>query len=209
MLIGLDERTQFARLLGFLAQGERVAHECAQAQAALAPREKMRRFFLKQAQQEAIHVKVFQSAIAWLAPRQLPCPPLAAMNRYQHLLQRGIEQRNLAETLLGGQIILEGLGEVVLNHIQAGLGVRKAGFDRIVRVLLTQEETHHAFGCSMLERTITDSQVCLDTLRRRSVEYLSLTDAMLFDLGDLFEYFGEDQNAYALETRGTLPDWLA
>ncbi len=208
MFIRTDERVQFARLLSFLAQGERIAHECALAQAVLAPQEKMRRFFLKQAQEEALHTKIFKNTVAWLAPRHLSQSALSSMERYQRLIHAAIKQGNLAESLLAGQIILEGLGEVVLHRIQAGLIMRKTGFNGIVRRLLAQEGTHHAFGCNILERAITTGEACPETLRQRSLEYLSLTDEMLFSLGDIFEYFDEDQSVYALDTRHTLPDWL-
>lgn len=55
MLVRPDERVPIARLLRFLEQGERLAHECAHAQAALAPQAGMRHFLLGQARQEYAH----------------------------------------------------------------------------------------------------------------------------------------------------------
>ena len=71
MLVYPEERVPIARLLTFLEQGERLAHDCARAQAGLARDGKMRRFLLGQARQEAVHAIVFQGAITWLAPRHL------------------------------------------------------------------------------------------------------------------------------------------
>lgn len=52
MLVSHDEREPIARLLTFLEYGERMAHECAKAQAALAEDSGTRRFLLSQANQK-------------------------------------------------------------------------------------------------------------------------------------------------------------
>ena len=67
MLVRPDEKTPIARLLTFLEHGERMAHDCAKAQAALSDDSGTRSFLLSQARQEAMHARVFQGAIAWLA----------------------------------------------------------------------------------------------------------------------------------------------
>jgi hypothetical protein len=64
VLVRHDEKVSIARLLTFLEHGERLANECAKAQAALAPDSGSRRFLLSQARQEAAHGIVFQGAIA-------------------------------------------------------------------------------------------------------------------------------------------------
>ena len=51
MLVRPDEKTPIARLLTFLEYGERMANECAKAQAALALDVGSRRFLLSQARQ--------------------------------------------------------------------------------------------------------------------------------------------------------------
>ena len=51
MLVRHDEKVPIARLLTFLEHGERLANECAKAQAALAPDSGSRRFLLSQARQ--------------------------------------------------------------------------------------------------------------------------------------------------------------
>ena len=53
MLVRPDERVPIARLLTFLEYGERLAHDCAKAQAALAPEQGMQRFLTNQARQES------------------------------------------------------------------------------------------------------------------------------------------------------------
>src|SRR5436309_8456718 len=132
MLIYPEERVPIARLLTFLEQGERLAHDCARAQAGLASDEKIRCFLLGQARQEAVHAVVFRGVIAWLAPRHLgPSPLLPPLERYRALLEQAIRDRNFVETLLAEQIILEGLGEAILGRIESGLAKRGAGFGRV------------------------------------------------------------------------------
>ena len=108
MLVSADEKVPLARLLTFLEQGERMAHDCAKAQAALAPESGQRRFLLSQARQEAAHALVFQGAIAWQAPRLLGDSPfLPALEEYRALLKAALLRKDLVETFLAEQVILD------------------------------------------------------------------------------------------------------
>lgn len=209
MLVMPSERVPIARLLTFLEHGERMAHECANAQAALASDEGMQRFLKTQARQEAMHALVFQGAIAWLAPRHLgDAPFLPALGKYRQLLADGFRRRDFLETLLAEQIILEGLGETILNRIEEGLVRRNAPFRKLRRILLYQEEAHHGFGRRVLERAIVAGEVDAVQLRLRAQEYLALIDQMVLPLSDLFESIAEDPAAWASDVRSYLPDWL-
>lgn len=209
MLVRPDERVPLARLLQFLEHGERLAHDCARAQAALAPEAGARRFLAGQARQEALHAAVFQGAVLWLAPRHLgACPVLPPLERYRALIEEAIGERRFAETLLAEQIILEGLGEAILKRLEAGLVKRKAGFGRLRRILLHQEETHHAFGNRTLERAMEADQAAPEALRERAQEYLAVADEMVMVLGDLFASIDEDADAYIKDARSSLPSWL-
>ena len=209
MLVHPDERVPLARLLQFLEHGERLAHDCARAQAALAPDAGARRFLVGQARQEALHAAVFHGVVLWLAPRHLgACPVLPPLERYRALVEEAIRERRFAETLLAEQIILEGLGEAILKRLEAGLAKRKAGFGPLRRILLHQEEAHHAFGHRTLERTIEAGQASPEALRERAPEYLAVADAMVLALGDLFASIDEDAAAYIGDARSALPSWL-
>lgn len=209
MLVHPDERVPLARLLQFLEHGERLAHDCAHAQAALAPDAGARCFLAGQARQEALHAAVFQGAVLWLAPRHLgACPVLAPLERYRALVEEAIGERRFAETLLAGQIILEGLGEAILKRLEAGLVKRRAGFGRLRRILLHQEEAHHAFGRRALERTIEAGQASPEALRECAQKYLAVADEMVLALGDLFASIDEDADAYMKDARSSLPSWL-
>lgn len=209
MLLSPDERVPLARLMTFMEHAERLAHDCASAQATLAPEAGMRRFLRAQAAQEASHALAFHWASNWLAPRHLGVgPALAPLERYRALLERAIRQRNFGETLLAEQVILEGLGEAALKRIEAGLVKRGAGFARLRRTLLHQEEAHRMFGLRALGRLIADRPGSLQALRKVSQEYLGLADDMLITQSDVLHSIHEDPGAYQKDARNTLPAWL-
>ncbi|MBX9660975.1 MAG: hypothetical protein K2X00_20655 [Nitrospiraceae bacterium] len=210
MLVAPDEKVPIARLLTFLEHGERMAHDCAQAQAVLAPDAPSRRFLVSQARQEAAHAFVFQGAIAWLAPKHLgDAPFLPALEAYREKLDDALARQDLFETFLAEQVILEGLGEAILTRIEEGLVKRAAPFGRLRRILLQQEEAHHGFGRRMLERAMGDGRIGAVTLSRRAQDYLALTDQMVLTLSDLFETIDEDPAVWAQDVRKFLPSWLA
>lgn len=208
MLIRPHEQVPIARLLTFLRHGEEMAHECARRQARLAPHER-RRFLYSQARQEAMHAVVFQSAIAWLAPRHLgDVPFLPALEEYRRLLDEALEREDWHESILAEQVILEGLGEAILIRIEDGLARRRAPFGRLRRILLRQEEAHHQFGRRVMEQAIASGRVDREALRSRAELYLGLTDAMVLTLSELFDSIQEDAAAWASDVRALLPNWL-
>jgi hypothetical protein len=165
---------------------------------------------MSQARQEAGHALVFQGAIAWLAPKHPGDSPfLPALEQYRALLDDALARRDLAETLMAEQLILEGLGEAILVRIEEGLAKRNAPFGRLRRILLHQEEAHHDFGRRTLERMFVAGAASPDRLRIRAQDYLALTDSMIGTLGDLFESIDEDPQLYLAKARGYLPEWLA
>lgn len=209
MYVRPDEKVPIARLLTFLERGERMACECAKAQAAIASLQEMQTFLQNQARQEAMHALVFQGAIAWLAPRHLGHVPfLPALEEYWRILNGALARRDLLESFLAEQVVLEGLGKAILARIEEGLVKRHAPFGRLRRMLLHQEEAHHWFGQRMLERAMADGRIDAATLRRRVVQYLALTDGMVLTLSDLFESIAEDPTAWANDVRDFLPKWL-
>jgi len=210
MLVRPDEKVPIARLLTFLEHGERMAYDCAKAQAALAQDAGARRFLASQSRQEAMHAVVFQGSIAWLAPKHLgDAAFLPALEEYRTILDDALVRRDLIETYLAEQVVLEGLGEAILTRIEQGLAKRAAPFGQFRRILLHQEEAHHGFGRRQLERAIVRGETDMQDLRRRAQRYLALTDAMVFTLCDLFESIDEDVSAWAHDVRTFLPDWCS
>jgi rubrerythrin len=210
MLVRPDEKVPIARLLTFLEHGERMAHDCAKAQAVLAEDSGTRRFLLSQAKQEAMHARVFQGAIVWLAPKHFrDAPFLPALEAYRRILDDALARRDLTETFLAEQVVLEGLGEAILTRIEQGLVTRAAPFGPLRRILLKQEEAHHGFGRRKIEDAIKRSETDGKDLRQRAQQYLGLTDAMVLALGDLFDSIDEDATAWAHDVRTFLPAWCS
>ncbi|MBA2485442.1 MAG: hypothetical protein H0V35_04960 [Nitrospira sp.] len=209
MLVLPGERVPIARLLTFLEHGERMANACAHSQAALAPNSKTQRFLTAQSRQEAMHAVIFRGAIGWLAPRHVGDSPfLPALEEYRRLLTEALERGEWLESILGEQVILEGLGEAILTRIETGLEKRHAPFRRLRLMLLHQEEAHHEFGRRVLERAMADGTADLEGLRRRTQDYLALTESMVLTLCDLFETIDENASAWAGDVRTFLPSWL-
>ena len=209
MLVRSDERIPLARLLKFIELGEQIAHDCAQAQAALAPEPGMQKFLSGQARQEQFHALSFKWAIGWLAPRHVgPVPFLKPLERYRQRLDAAIQQKNFIELLLAEQIILEGLGEGILKKIEVGLVKRHAPFQRLRRILIHQEEAHHAFGNRALQRAMDREETTVENLRDQAQEYLALAETMMTSVTDLFEAIDEDPNEYITAFHEHLPNWL-
>lgn len=209
MLVLPHEHVPIARLLTFLQHGEEMAHDCARRQARLAADQRRRRFLNSQARQEAMHAIVFQSAIAWLAPRHVgDAPFLPALDQYRRLLDEALKRKDFYETMLAEQVILEGLGEAILMRIEDGLARRQAPFGRLRRILLRQEEAHHQFGRRLLEEGMAAGELDAGALQSRAQLYLGLTDAIILALSDLFDSIQEDAAAWAADVRKFLPSWL-
>lgn len=209
MIVHPDERVPIARLLSFLAHGERLAHDCAKAQVSLVDADPDRRFLVGQARQEAMHALVFQGAIAWLAPTQMgDCPLLPPLEAYRIRLMDAVKRKRLLETFVAEQVILEGVGEALLSRIEAGLVKRGAPFGRVRRILLLQEEAHAGFGRRHLDRAIASGRASASSLRSCAQDYLELAMAMVTTLGDLFDDLHEDATVWASDITNYVPDWL-
>ncbi len=204
-----NESKQVARLLEVLITGEQLARDCARAQAELTHDRLMRRFFLSQVRQESFHVGVFHAFLLPLSTKGAGGSSNSlALARYRRLIEGALARGDLGETLLAQQVILEGLGEVVLTRLDGGMAKRKMGIERLRRLVLSQEQAHHGFGLSRLEQMITSGHNSRERLREQAQEYLVISDSLLAELGEVFEIFDEDPVAYASETRRLLPHWL-
>jgi hypothetical protein len=203
-----EARREFARLFGFLGQGEELARDCARAQALFAADPAMRGFFAVQARQEAFHALVFARAAAWLGSREPPVP-LAPLHNLRVLVEDAVRRQDFAETLLASQVVLEGLGEVVLRQLDAAMTAKRLSSARLSRTILRQERSHHAFGRERLSELIARGQARGEILRRRADSYLALVAQTFEELDDLFEFFEERPGSYMQEVREALPGCLA
>lgn len=208
MFIAPDEKRNAARLFALLRSGERVAEDIARKQRALVDNPFDQRFFRSQARQEAFHAHVFQGAIHFLSPRGVAHRELPAMRRFHGLLDDATCRADFAETLLGQQVILEAVGEVLLEAVDSGLQRRGLGFRKLRRVILAQEAAHHAAGERLLnERLAADPDLKL-RLANRATGYLELVDDLFAYGAPLFAAFAQDADEYRGRVFGKLPGWV-
>ncbi len=204
-----DESRQIARLFGFLQHGEWLARDVAARQAQLAPDPLAKRFFAAQSRQETFHAAVFQGVVHWLAPRGVPPPLPNALAGYRARVEDALARGDLAESLLALQVTFEALGDVVLEAIDAGIARRGGGFERLRRVLRTQEQAHHAFGVRALERHFEAVPDLSARLRAPALDYAELVRDVLHGLGGVFADFRQDPADHWRRFRQRLPGWAA
>ena len=203
-----DEPQQVARLFGFLQHGEWLARDVAARQVRLATTPALQRFFATQSRQEMFHAAVFQGAVHWLAPRGAQgIPGLPELERYRTLTEAAVARGDLAESVLALQVLFEALGDVTLEAIDAGIERRGGGFERLRRVLRTQEQGHHAFGMRLLNQLAANAGE-RRRLQQRAQDYLELVSGMLAGLDGLFIHFDEDPRDYLAGFQHRLPAWL-
>lgn len=207
MLIPRDERHNAALLFALLRSGEVVAEHIARRQA-----EHMNgraRVFLRgQARQEAFHAHVFSGAIRVLRPKGVASKSDQHMARYRLLLDDALDRGDVAESLVGQQVVLEALGEVLLSAVDRSIERRGLGFRRLRRIILAQERAHHAMGDRLLLAMLSDAPAERDRLRAAAASYLSIVDDMYADNAGLLSDFGEDPAVHRRAIHAALPEWM-
>ncbi|NKB36102.1 MAG: hypothetical protein GKR93_02885 [Gammaproteobacteria bacterium] len=206
MLPASDERKQIARLFNFLLMGEQLAHDCARRQSLIFEDTPSRRFLQAQARQEALHAKIFKAGIGILAPRGIG-EPLAQteMSQYRSLLESALDRGDKLESLLGMQILLEGMGDVALKRISSGFASRNLAFNRVRKLIVGQEDAHHNFGLRRFQQLIGSQASEWQGMRYQSELYLEVLNNMLHTLQPFFEFFDEHAEDYIDELQGMLP----
>ena len=206
MRIKSNTRIEIGRLFSCLEYGEQIAHDCALQQARMKVANS-NQFFLRQAQQEQHHAKVFNRVILCITPRG-PKRVSPTLQRFRTRIEHACRRNDLVETLVGQQIVLEGFGGLVLEKIDRKFDQRKLGFKRIRKILLHQERGHQAYGEKMIDRLITSGAAPVKHIRNLGLEYLALVDCVLDDLQPVFDVVGADAIQYKKELRMNLPVWL-
>jgi hypothetical protein len=205
-----EERRQIARLFNFLLQGEQLAFDCASKQSMIFDDRISRRFLKAQARQEALHAKIFKAGIGILTPRGIG-EPLAKkqMNEYRRLLEANLEHGHRAESLLGMQIIFEGLGDITLTRISDGFPTRGLAFRRVRHLIVGQEDAHHSFGLRRFQQELGSTNRDINKLIHQSQLHLEVLDTILIAIRSFFEYFEEDAGEYLGELIAMMPDNLS
>lgn len=209
MLVKPEERQPLAELLYFLELGEQMAQECAAKQATIAPTDKMRRFLEGQARQEAFHATVFRTSRMWIAPLY-PHPRKfnEPFEEYTAVMMAALHRKDFFESILAEQVILESLGEAILQKLEIGLQKRRAPFRRLRRILLHQEAAHHGFGERVLEQAIANEVLTKQELQEKASPYLTLSHDMVMALQTRFEEIDEDPTEFLTIQHTFLPKWL-
>jgi hypothetical protein len=179
--------------------GERIAHRCAQRQAALALEPRHRRFLQLQARQETMHALLFRSIVARLDPRgnHASTPAVQALARYGEQLYQDIESDDLAASLLGMQGTLEGIGERMLHASDSFVTGQDERYQRLHRLVVQQESAHHAFGVHWLQCHQDDRRV-RRSLASARLRYQTLAQDLWLACGDLLEDIGIDAGIWLL-----------
>lgn len=148
MLVLPYQASKIAELLALLEQGERIAQEAARQQARLALSQGMPQyatFFRQQARHENFHAYLFHKASNWLNSKHRQSPN-SQLEKLQNTISASLTSGNLAESVLGVQIVLESVGNLVLNGIDCRMRQYRFGLNKIRKTILAQEAAHHAFG---------------------------------------------------------------
>jgi hypothetical protein len=147
MLLKEDDSFHIAHLFQFLIQGEQLALHCSKRQYAISHKAKDKAFFLKQSRQERFHASAFIFGKNIIRTKGVGATiGQSVMSDYKRLINEALNRGDIAESLLGMQVILEGLGDVTLENMNTGISKKRGTFDRIRKVILSQEDEHHDFG---------------------------------------------------------------
>lgn len=204
---GLHNRA-LVRLFATLAHGERLAMSSARRQARMVSERQASRFLMGQSRQEAMHAVLFQRVAEWLAPPSPPVDIPPGFYRFERRMERALIAGDLPESLVGTQIVLEGLGGHILEQLNRGLDRKDIGFSRQRRVILRQEQAHHAFGLRLLNGVIVRDGDALSRIQQSAVVYLGIADEILAEMTEVFECLDERIEDYRDGLRSSLPDWL-
>ena len=187
-----------------LAAGERIAQRIALRQAALAPDTRASRFFRSQSRQESLHAVAFDAGAAWLG-----APPLAgdaaAHVAYEGELADAAAQGDFRATVIGTQIVLEALGEVLLARLDRGLDRHGAGLRGLRRRILAQEAAHHAFGEALASRWRLDAP---QRLRRDVARFRALAGGLIASGDQALRCFAVPPGAIGAELDARLAGWI-
>ena len=206
-MITTETRNEVLRLYVALEYGEQLAHECAQQQASWVANRKMQHFLLNQAKQEYSHARFFSMAANNIQLKHQSAPPTALLD-FASRLRKSISKRNLVETMVGSQIVLEGFGEQILLRLNKGLDHNGMAFKKIRHTLLRQEQSHSAFGMHSLNNMIHNGETSINQVSELTVEYLTYINKITDEMAGVFHVLGEDSKSYNNDIINHLPSWL-
>lgn len=208
IVLANDVATPLGLLLSIMADGERIARDCAIRQARAAEDARSQRFFAAQARHEHFHAILFRQAAKRLGTRgRGHADHSLGLRRYARQLDVAMEAGRWSDVVIGQQLVLENLGELVLSKLDREMAKRGAGFERIRALVLRQERAHHRFGTQWIQARLHDGRIRPAEMRDGVERYVALADRVLMDVAGLLEGVEADAEAYRCEIRERLPAW--
>ena len=201
------EKQQIIRLFSALEYGEQLAHQCAREQAQLVDNKRQGRFLTRQSYHEAFHAKFFHKAAQYLG-RSKSCPPPNSLQLFSNKLKHALQRKDLTETLVGQQMVLEVFGAAILHHLNRGLDNHGIGLKKLRALVLQQEQGHHDFGDDLLRKQLLEGETTIETIQSLSSEYLLLAHAIIDEMSDVFYCLDEAPEEYKHHVVSSLPEWL-
>jgi hypothetical protein len=193
----LARTPELLALCGLLQHAEHLAMRCAAAQARLVRGERPERRLLAQQRHEAAHAALFDALLRRASParRDGLQAPLSALQAYEARLERALGRGDLAASLIGFQVVLEGIGTGLFRAFDGS-----PGLTALRRLLLLQEDGHHRLGLEML------AAFDRDQLIEPAREYAAAGAALLDAARPLLQRAGVA--AEGIDPKTTLPEWL-
>ena len=187
-----------ARLLATILEAERLAWECAARQAPLAAALHQGRFLRAQTRQEAVHAAVVRASLFAIEPggRRIATPAEAALGAYRRRLDRDLCEANLLGSVIGMQIVFEGLGSFVIGRMNLALSGHGERYGPARRLLARQEDSHHAFGTQVLAAALDRRDLPLASAAETIAEYRELAHGILCACDELFTEFSVSRSIY-------------
>ncbi len=199
-------RRALGLFLRHLAMGERVAQHIAVRQAQLAPDARSARFLRSQARQERTHALAFDGFARALGtpPLELPDCPYRA---YAASLHAAVDRGDFLDTVLGTQIVLEALGEMLLLRLDRSIARRGDALQRTRRRILAQEAAHHAFGEAIVAAALAAGAASRIDTRAGVQRYRRLATRLLDAGTPALVYFGVAAGDLGVELDQRLALW--
>lgn len=199
------ERIHAIHLLHFLAQGEKIATQCAQRQTKIATDKKMQVFFRTQSRQEKQHAFVFNSAVRCLRPKKFNHMPHQGLISLESKLNRALDRNDLSESIVAQQLLFEGLGEITLKKVSSGITDRGFGFQRIRKIILAQEHAHHRFGEKQIDKILNSKEFDARAIAVKCKEYLAILHEVLIEMEPILSYYNQDVQSFYTDLTQGLP----
>lgn len=202
-----DIQREAIKLFSCLEYGEQLAYDCALEQSKIIESKKSQRFLKVQALQEFMHAKFYNKAIDHIDSRNKRYLPKSLII-YADRLRQAMVNKDVTDYLVGSQVVLEGFGEQLLLNLNIGLDKHDVGFKRIRKLIIRQEQSHHAFGIRALKSQLEEGKVKSERIGTLMSEYLYHVQCIINEMEEVFYYFDERPEDYYEPLIAELPDWL-